>query len=152
MKKYLTILLIIFLTNCGFKPMFKNIDTSKINIKKIEYFGKNELTYLVQKNLNLGNNQNQNGYILEISVVENSFSIAKNSSGITTQESYILTTKLIIYDKNYQNILSQDNFSSSARINVTNNPSSDEETKRIERENIIRNLSQKIKFKLLTFK
>ena len=56
--------------------------------------------------------------------------------------------KINVTNNKGNNLLS-DEISSSKRIKVSNNVSSDEEVKRVERRNLLRDLTQKIKFKLL---
>jgi len=84
---------------------------------------------------------------VNILVSETISSATKNSAGITTEEDLTINIGLNVLDSKDKIIIS-DSFTSSRRLTVTNNLSSDEETRRIERRNLIQNLSQKIKFKL----
>lgn len=85
--------------------------------------------------------------IVDISITEAISAETKNSSGVTTEENLIITIAIKIVDSKGNALLS-DSDSSNRRLSVTNNLSSDEETRRIERNNLMRNLSQKIKFRL----
>ena len=146
-KKILLSIILIALAGCGFTPMLKDFDLSKLNVQKINYSGKNDLSYLIKTYLNIQENKNSQGMTVNILVTESTSSATKNSAGITTEEDLTINIGLNVLDSKDKIILS-DNFTSSRRLTVTNNLSSDEETRRIERRNLIQNLAQKIKFKL----
>ena len=146
-KKIFLSLVLVFLTGCGFTPMLKDFDVSKLNIQKITYSGKNDLTYLLKSSLNINETSSPRGMIVDISITESISAETKNSSGVTTEENLIITIAIKIVDSKGNALLS-DSDSSNRRLSVTNNFSSDEETRRIERNNLMRNLSQKIKFRL----
>ena len=146
-KKIFLSLVLVFLTGCGFTPMLKDFDISKLNIQTITYSGKNDLTYLLKSSLNINETSSPRGMIVDISITESISAETKNSSGVTTEENLIITIAIKIVDSKGNALLS-DSDSSNRRLSVTNNLSSDEETRRIERNNLMRNLSQKIKFRL----
>ena len=146
-KKIFLSLVLVFLTGCGFTPMLKDFDVSKLNVQKITYSGKNDLTYLLKSSLNINETSSPRGMIVDISITEAISAETKNSSGVTTEENLIITIAIKIVDSKGNALLS-DSDSSNRRLSVTNNLSSDEETRRIERNNLMHNLSQKIKFRL----
>ena len=146
-KKIFLSLVLVFLTGCGFTPMLKDFDVSKLNVQKITYSGNNDLTYLLKNSLNINETSSPRGMIVDISITESISAETKNSSGVTTEENLIITIAIKIVDSKGNALLS-DSDSSNRRLSVTNNFSSDEETRRIERNNLMRNLSQKIKFRL----
>ena len=146
-KKILLSIILIALAGCGFTPMLKDFDLSKLNVQKINYSGKNDLSYLIKTYLNIQETKSSQGMTVNILVTESTSSATKNSAGITTEEDLTVNIGLNVLDSKDKIILS-DNFTSSRRLTVTNNLSSDEETRRIERRNLIQNLAQKIKFKL----
>ena len=146
-KKIFLSLVLVFLTGCGFTPMLKDFDVSKLNIQKITYSGKNDLTYLLKSSLNINETSSPRGMIVDISITEAISAETKNSSGVTTEENLLITIAIKIVDSKGNALLS-DSVSSNRRLSVTNNFSSDEETRRIERNNLMHNLSQKIKFRL----
>ena len=127
--------------------MLKDFDVSKLNVQKITYSGKNDLTYLLKSSLNINETSSPRGMIVDISITEAISAETKNSSGVTTEENLLITIAIKIVDSKGNALLS-DSDSSNRRLSVTNNLSSDEETRRIERNNLMRNLSQKIKFRL----
>jgi outer membrane lipopolysaccharide assembly protein LptE/RlpB len=147
-KKIILSIVFTLLLGCGFTPMLKDFDLSNLNIQKINYSGKNELTYLVRTYINLQEEKNSKGLNIDISTSESTSVFSRNTSGITTEENLTITINLKITDSQ-NNILYNDQFSDSKRITITNALSSDQERKKIERNNLIRSLSQKIKFRLV---
>ena len=146
-KKVILSLVFTLLIGCGFTPMLKDFDLSKINVQKIEYSGKNELIYLLKTYINLEEKESSEGIIAKLNVLETITKSTKNASGIAVEENLILTIKIkILSSKN--RILLDDSLSGTKRISITSNLSGDEETKRNERKNLLQGLSQKIKFKL----
>ena len=146
-KKLTFIIICLFFYSCGFQPMLKNYDISKINIKKINYSGKNDLNYLLKNLLNLEEKNNNKGIIIDLSIAETTSAATKNTSGISTEED--LTIMITINIKNDQNNnLLTDTISETKRLSITNNMSTDEQTRNIEKNNLIRSLSQKIKFRI----
>ena len=147
-KKIFLTSLFILLISCGFKPMLKGFDSSKITIKNVNYIGKNELTYLLNTSLGLTEQKNSNGLIIKLTISEDLISLSKNTSGVTTEEDLIITVNLDIKNSELTN-LSSDTIIEKKRLVVTNNLGTDDTTKNIERNKLIQNISQKIKFKLL---
>lgn len=146
-KKIFIFTILILLAGCGFTPMLKNYDLSKLNVQKVNYSGKNDLSYLIKTYLNIQETKSSQGMTVNISVSESISSATKNSAGIKTEEDLTINIRLNVLDGK-DKIITSDNFTSSRRLTVTNNLSSDEETRRIERRNLIQDLAQKIKFKL----
>lgn len=146
-KKITFFIIYLFLQSCGFQPLLKNYDISNINFKKINYSGENSIVYLLKNNLSISENPNNNGLTTDIAISENITDINKNTSGIVTEQELGLNVIIKVFNKNNQNILNE-SILSTRRISITNNPSSDDEVKKQEKNNIIRELAQKIKFKL----
>ncbi len=146
-KKIFLFFTLVLLAGCGFTPMLKDFDMPKINIQKINYTGKSDLSYLVKSYLNIQETNSPKGLILNISISENISSAAKNSSGVTTEEDLSIVIGVNMSDAKGSNLLTDSN-SAARRLSVSNNLSSDEETRRIERKNLIRTLTQKIKLRL----
>ena len=142
-KKILLSIILIALAGCGFTPMLKDFDLSKLNVQKINYSGKNDLSYLIKTYLNIQETKSSQGMTVNILVTESTSSATKNSAGITTEEDLTINIGLNVLDSKDKIILS-DNFTSSRRLTVTNNLSSDEETRRIERRNLIKTLHKKL--------
>ena len=148
LKSIIVVLAFISVTACGFTPMLKDADFSDIKIKTISYTGSSGLTYFLKNNINLnGNKAFNDGYNVKISINESAVSHTKSTAGLTTEEKVTVNITFDILDKNNKKI-GQDSISGSRIVSVTNNVSTDEETKRIEKENIITNLIQKLTFSI----
>ena len=146
MKKTFHIFFVLLLSSCGFSPMLKNVDFSNININKIDFEGPSGLTYYLKSNLNIPVEQNlKNAYSLKLNINESSSSVTKDTAGITTEERVSVTINFQIFDKENK-LIGSESLSDSRVISVTNNVSTDDEVKRIEKENIITNLIQQLTF------
>ena len=145
--KSLFIISIMFVfTSCGFTPMLKKADLSAIKIKSISYTGPNSLTYYLKNNLNINTSRAyNNGYTVKIKTSEETSSVTKSTAGITTEEEVKVNINLRILDKNNK-LVGEDSLSGSRIVSITNNVSTDDEVKRIEKENIITNLIQQLTY------
>ena len=148
-KKITFIIICLFFYSCGFQPMLKNYDISKLNIKKINYSGKNDLNYLLKNFLNLEEKNNNKGIVINLSIDESISSATKNTSGISTEEDLTIIITINIQNEQNNDLLT-DTISETKRLSITNNMSTDEQTRNIEKNNLIRSLSQKIKFRIQT--
>ena len=145
-KQFYIFITLLFLTSCGFSPMLKNVDLSDIKINKIDYSGPSGLTYYLKSNLNMPINKAlKDAYSLKINIGESSASVTKNTAGITTEEEVTVTINFQIFDNKGKQI-GGENLSDGRVVSVTNNVSTDDEVKRIEKENIITNLIQQLTF------
>ena len=146
MKKTFYIFFVLLLTSCGFSPILKNVDLSSVKINKIDFEGPSSLTYYLKSNLNIPVEQNlKNAYSLKLNINESSSSVTKDTAGITTEERVSVTINFQIFDKENK-LIGSESLSDSRVISVTNNVSTDDEVKRIEKENIITNLIQQLTF------
>lgn len=146
MKKTFYIFFVLLFTSCGFSPILKNVDLSSVKINKIDFEGPSGLTYYLKSNLNIPVEQNlKNAYSLKLNINESSSSITKDTAGITTEERVSVTINFQIFDKENK-LIGSESLSDSRVISVTNNVSTDDEVKRIEKENIITNLIQQLTF------
>lgn len=145
-KRFYIFITLLFLTSCGFSPMLKNVDLSDIKINKIDYSGPSGLTYYLKSNLNMPINKAlKDAYSLKINIGESSASVTKNTAGITTEEEVTVTINFQIFDNKGKQI-GGESLSDGRVVSVTNNVSTDDEVKRIEKENIITNLIQQLTF------
>ena len=146
MKKTFYIFFVLLLASCGFSPILKNVDLSSVKINKIDFEGPSGLTYYLKSNLNIPIEQNlKNSYSLKLNINESSSSVTKDTAGITTEERVSVTINFQIFDKENK-LIGSESLSDSGVISVTNNVSTDDEVKRIEKENIITNLIQQLTF------
>ena len=146
-KKIVICCIFVLLSACGFTPMLKDFDSSNLNIQKVNYTGNNNLIYLAKNYLNLEEKKKTKGLIVNLVISESSTSTAQNTSGIVTEEQITLSITINVLNNKNVNLLT-DNVSASRKLPISNNLSSDQETRRIERNNLMQNLTQKIKFKL----
>ena len=145
-KQFYIFITLLFLTSCGFSPMLKNVDLNDIKINKIDYSGPSGLTYYLKSNLNMPINKAlKDAYSLKINIGESSASVTKNTAGITTEEEVTVTINFQIFDNKGKQI-GAESLSDGRVVSVTNNVSTDDEVKRIEKENIITNLIQQLTF------
>ena len=87
----------------------------------------------------------KDAYSLKINIGESSASVTKNTAGITTEEEVTVTINFKIFDNKGKQI-GGESLSDGRVVSVTNNVSTDDEVKRIEKENIITNLIQQLTF------
>ena len=146
-KKIIICSIFALLSACGFTPMLKDFDSSNLNIQKVNYTGNNNLIYLAKNYFNLEETKNREGLIVSFVISESSTSTAQNTSGIVTEEEITLNISINVLNYKNTNLLT-DNVSASRKLPISNNLSSDQETRRIEKNNLMQNLTQKIKFKL----
>ena len=145
-KQFYLFITLLFFASCGFSPMLKNVDLSDIKINKIDYSGPSELTYYLKSNLNMPINKAlKDAYSLKINVGESADSVTKNTAGITTEEEITVTINFQIFDNKGKQI-GGESLSDGRVVSVTNNVSTDDEVKRIEKENIITDLIQQLAF------
>jgi outer membrane lipopolysaccharide assembly protein LptE/RlpB len=146
----LTLLLVILpiVSSCGFKPILKNSDFNKLVVRSIEIKGNPKLKYFLESNINIEENKNLiDKNIVQISINDSASSKTKDSAGITTEEEIMINLNVTIINAKKE-ILFKDNFDDRKTVAITNNPSSDEEVKMIEKESIILSLIPKIYFAL----
>jgi len=146
-KKIVICCIFVLLSACGFTPMLKDFDSSNLNIQKVNYTGNNNLIYLAKNYLNLEEKKETKGLMVNLVISESSTSTAQNTSGIVTEEQITLSITINVLNNKNVNLLT-DSVSASRKLPISNNLSSDQETRRVERNNLMKNLTQKIKFKL----
>ena len=146
-KKVIICSILVVLSSCGFTPMLKDFDSSNLNIQKVNYAGNSNLVYLTKNYLNLEEKRGAKGLIVNFVISESSTSTAQNTSGIVTEEQITLSITINVLNNKNVNLLT-DSLSASKKLPISNNLSSDQEIRRIEKNNLIQNLTQKIKFKL----
>ena len=146
-KKVIICSILVVLSSCGFTPMLKDFDSSNLNIQKVNYAGNSNLIYLAKNYLNLEEKKGAKGLVVNFVISERSTSTAQNTSGIVTEEQITLNITINVLNNKNVNLLT-DSVSASKKLPISNNLSSDQEKRRIEKNNLMQNLTQKIKFKL----
>lgn len=84
-KSFLFLILSIFLSNCGFTPMYKNMNDIKFNISITEFNGNRDINNLINSNLKKYSNiDGAKIFEIKISTIYSKDSIAKDSKGNST--------------------------------------------------------------------
>ena len=97
-KNIIIISLIIFLTSCGFTPIYLKNDNINFSIEQIEYTGDRDLNNYLEKNLNRYRNEKINNKInLSAKTIYEKNILSKDNTGKTT--SYHLEVEVIFLIK-----------------------------------------------------
>ena len=119
MKKLILILIFIFVSNCGFSPIYLSNENSVIqSIKRIELRGDQNLSEEITNNLNIRTNNKNKFSIIFDSLIEKK-SISKNSSNITTGFMMTLDVNMSILDN--EEIIVNKNFKKNFTYNNRDN-------------------------------
>ena len=145
-KFFLTIIVSVFLTNCGFSPIYTG--TSKqIIISKSEIVGDRDLAFNLEQKLNFKKDEkNLNAYIFKAQIYDTTESSLIDSRGISTEEIIKLTVSYQFEDKNGV-IIYQDAVSKDKRVSVTDNLSNNILVKNNEKRVLLDSIIQNILFK-----
>ena len=120
MKKKLLIFLLIFLTNCGYTPIYQNIKSSDLSINIVSTNGNEEMNNLIKNELELYfNKESKNKYDVSIDTNFQKKIISKNTSGATSSYQLLVETIFTIITEDKKN-----NFLFTEKINIENNPDS----------------------------
>jgi len=145
-KIFSTIILSIFITQCGFSPIYV-ANTKQIIVSKIEIAGDKNLAFDLERRLNfVKDEKSTNAYIFKAQI----FDIAENSlvdsRGIATEQVLKLTVSYQFLDKN-GTVVYQDSITKDKRVAVTDNISSNIVIKDNEKKLLLESLIQNILFK-----
>jgi hypothetical protein len=93
-KNIIILFLIVFLSNCGFTPIYIKNNNTNFSIEKIDFTGDRELNNFLKSNLNQYKNKKVDNkiYIEAVSIYEKNI-LSKNSSGEVTK--YQLEAKIV---------------------------------------------------------
>ena len=142
MKKIFLIMLIFFVSGCGYSPIYKNQSQNfQINIETMD--GDNEFNNFIKNELKLYSNlSSQKIYPISINSDYKKIDIAKDTSGVTSDYKLSILTNISVKLNNEIK-----NFQFKETINIKNNTNSFEQ-KNYER-NIKRNFASLIREKLI---
>ena len=144
MKKKLLIFLLIFLTNCGYTPIYQNIKSSDLSINIVSTNGNEEMNNLIKNELELYfNKESKNKYDVSIDTNFQKKIISKNTSGATSSYQLLVETIFTIITEDKKN-----NFLFTEKINIENNP--DSFAQKSYEDIIKRNFASSIREKLIT--
>ena len=143
MRKKLFIILLLFLTSCGYSAIYKNTKSNDLMINIIGMQGDTEMNSLINNELELNSNKESNNkFDININTTFEKKIISKNTSGAAS--SYQLSAKVeftITTKDKKEKILFFENF------NIENDPDSFEQ--RSYENTIKRNFASSIREKLL---
>jgi outer membrane lipopolysaccharide assembly protein LptE/RlpB len=145
-KFFLTIVISVFLSSCGFSPIYTG--TSKqVIISKSEIVGDKDLAFNLEQKLNFKKDEkNLNAYIFKAQIYDTAESSLIDSRGISTEEIIKLTVSYQFQDKNGV-IIYQDAISKDKRVSVTDNLSNNILVKNNEKKVLLDSIIQNILFK-----
>jgi outer membrane lipopolysaccharide assembly protein LptE/RlpB len=145
-KFFLTIIISVTLTSCGFTPIYTG--TSKqVIITKSEIVGDKDLAFNLEQKLNFKKDEkNLNAYIFKAQIYDTTESSLVDSRGISTEEIIKLTVSYQFQDKNGV-VIYQDAISKDKRVSVTDNLSNNILVKNNEKRVLLDSIIQNILFK-----
>jgi hypothetical protein len=145
-KLFLTILISLALTHCGFSPIYTG-SSKQVIISKSEIVGDKDLAFNLEQKLNFKKDEkNLNAYIFKAQIYDTAESSLVDSRGISTEEIIKLTVSYQFQDKNGV-IIYQDAISKDKRVSVTDNLSNNIIVKNNEKRLLLDSIIQNILFK-----
>ena len=145
-KIFITILLVITLSGCGFSPVYMG-SSKQVIISKSEIAGDKDLVFNLEQKLNFRKDERDiNAYIFKAQIYDTAESSLVDSRGIATEEIIKLTVSYQFQDKNGL-VIYQDAISKDKRVAVTDNLSNNSIIKNNEKRILLDSIIQNILFK-----
>jgi outer membrane lipopolysaccharide assembly protein LptE/RlpB len=145
-KFFLTIIISVILTHCGFSPIYTG-NSKQIIISKSEILGDKELAFNLEQKLNFKKDEKDlNAYVFKAQIYDTAETSLVDSRGISTEEILKLTVSYQFQDKNGV-VIYQDAITKDKRVSVTDNLSSNILVKNNEKKLLLENIIQNILFK-----
>ena len=145
-KIFITILLLITLSSCGFSPIYTG-SSKQVVISKSEIVGDKDLAFNLEQKLNFRKDEKDiNAYIFKAQIYDTAESSLVDSRGIATEEIIKLTVSYQFQDKNGL-VIYQDAISKDKRVAVTDNLSNNSIIKNNEKRILLDSIIQNILFK-----
>ena len=145
-KIFITILLLITLSSCGFSPIYIG-STKQVVISKSEIVGDKDLAFNLEQKLNFRKDEKDiNAYIFKAQIYDTVESSLVDNRGIATEEIIKLTVSYQFQDKNGL-VIYQDAISKDKRVAVTDNLSNNNIVKNNEKRILLDSIIQNILFK-----
>ena len=145
-KIFFTILITIFLSHCGFSPIYIG-NPKEIVILKSEIIGDKNLTFELERKLNFKkDDKNLNAYTFKAQIYDTAESSLVDSRGIATEELIKLTVSYQFQDKNGV-VVYQDAITKDKRVAVTDNIPNNVFVKNNEKKLLLDSIIQNILFK-----
>ena len=145
-KIFITILIVITLSSCGFSPVY--IGSSKqVIISKSEIVGDKDLAFNLEQKLNFKKDEkDMNAYIFKAQIYDTAENSLVDNRGIATEEIIKLTVSYQFQDKTGL-VIYQDAISKDKRVAVTDNLSNNSIIKNNEKRILLDSIIQNILFK-----
>ena len=145
-KFFLTILISITLTHCGFSPIYTG-NFKPVIISKSEIIGDKDLAFNLEQKLNFKKDEkNLNAYVFKAQIYDTTESSLVDSRGISTEETIKLTVSYQFQDKSGV-VIYQDAITKDKRVSVTDNLSNNIIVKNNEKKLLLDSIIQNILFK-----
>jgi hypothetical protein len=145
-KFFLTILISLTLTHCGFSPIYTG-NSKQVIISKSEIIGDKDLAFNLEQKLNFKKDEkNLNAYIFKAQIYDTAENSLIDSRGIATEELIKLTVSYQFQDKNGV-VIYQDAITKDKRVSVTDNLSNNILVKNNEKRLLLDSIIQNILFK-----
>ena len=146
-KIFISILLAITLSSCGFSPVYLGSSKKQVIISKTEIIGDKDLAFNLEQKLNFRrDDKDMNAYIFKAQIYDTAESSLVDSRGISTEEIIKLTVSYQFQDKNGV-VIYQDAISKDKRVAVTDNLSNNSIVKNNEKKILLDSIIQNILFK-----
>ena len=145
-KLFITIIISVTLTHCGFSPIYTG-NSKQVIISKSEIVGDKDLAFNLEQKLNFTKDEkNLNAYIFKAQIYDTAESSLVDSRGISTEEVIKLTVSYQFQDKNGV-VIYQDAITKDKRVTVTDNLSNNILVKNNEKKLLLDSIIQNILFK-----
>ena len=145
-KFFLSIIISVTLTHCGFSPIYTG-NSKQVIISKSEIVGAKDLAFNLEQKLNFTKDEkNLNAYIFKAQIYDTAESSLIDSRGISSEEIIKLTVSYQFQDKNGV-IVYQDAITKDKRVAVTDNLSNNIIVKNNEKKLLLDSIIQNILFK-----
>jgi hypothetical protein len=145
-KLFITIIISVTLTHCGFSPIYTG-NSKPVIISKSEIIGDKNLAFNLEQKLNFKKDEkNLNAYIFKAQIYDTTESSLVDSRGIPTEEIIKLTVSYQFQDKNGITVY-QDSITKDKRVSVTDNLSNNILVKNNEKRLLLDSIIQNILFK-----
>ena len=145
-KIFITIIILITLTSCGFSPVYMG-SSKQVVISKSEIVGDKDLAFNLEQKLNFRKDEKDvNAYIFKAQIYDSAESSLVDNRGISTEEIIKLTVSYQFQDKNGI-VIYQDAVSKDKRVTVSDNLSNNSIIKNNEKRILLDSIIQNILFK-----
>lgn len=144
MKKFVLIIFLLFIYNCGYTSVYKNLEKQDFKIISIKMVGDRVMNNFIKNEINLYSNKNSlNIYNITVDTKYEKNVLTKDSSGaVTDYELTVNSTFLINYNEKSKSAVIFET------INIKNRTDSFEQD--LYEENIKRNFASSIREKLIS--